>query len=172
MTHVSYTGDLAKENRKIGAQQKSYQIQYGYFSLRCFHFFAVQKKSNKWNEMQILRCCFLRKISLWDFLYHLIHNASILLVFDILLSYLETFVSSLGAGTLFLDATSHLYKRVCPSVRPSVRWSVRRSVTPSLRRLLVASYAEYPALFYLLSSHNQKKKCLAKKVCDDIALSK
>ena len=51
----------------------------------------------------------------------------------------------------FLDAPSHLYKRVCPSVRPSVRRSVgpsgRRSVTPSLRRVLGASYAEYSALF-------------------------
>ncbi len=28
----------------------------------------------------------------------------------------------------FLDASSHLYKRVCPSVRPSVRRSVRRYV--------------------------------------------
>ena len=27
-------------------------------------------------------------------------------------------------GNLFLDASSHLYKRVCPSVRPSVGWSV------------------------------------------------
>ena len=27
----------------------------------------------------------------------------------------------------FLDATSHLYMRVCPSVRPSVRMSVRMS---------------------------------------------
>ena len=49
---------------------------------------------------------------------------------------------------LFLDASSHLYKRVCPSVRPSVRplvgrpvglsvhplvrWSVRPSVRPSV----------------------------------------
>ena len=39
----------------------------------------------------------------------------------------------------FLDAFSHLYKRVCRSVR--------RSVTPSLKRLLGASYAEYSALF-------------------------
>ena len=31
---------------------------------------------------------------------------------------------------LFLDAFSHLYKRVCPSVRPSVG----RSVRPSVRR--------------------------------------
>ena len=31
-------------------------------------------------------------------------------------------------GELFLDATSHLYKRSCPSVRPSVR----RSVCPVL----------------------------------------
>ena len=28
----------------------------------------------------------------------------------------------------FLDASSHLYKRVCPSVGPSVRWSVGLSV--------------------------------------------
>ena len=28
----------------------------------------------------------------------------------------------------FLDASSHLYTRVCPSVGPSVRWSVRPSV--------------------------------------------
>ena len=33
-----------------------------------------------------------------------------------------------------LDASSHLYKRVCPSVRPSVRRSVRRSVGRSVRR--------------------------------------
>ena len=46
--------------------------------------------------------------------------------------------------TLFLDAPSHLYKRVCPSVGPSVR----PSGTPSLRRLLGASYAEYSALFF------------------------
>ena len=39
---------------------------------------------------------------------------------------------------------------VRPSVRPSVRRSVRRSVTPSLRRLLGASYAEYSALFWWL----------------------
>ena len=30
--------------------------------------------------------------------------------------------------TLFLDASSHLYKRVCPSVSPSVHWAVRQSV--------------------------------------------
>ena len=33
----------------------------------------------------------------------------------------------------FLDASSHLYKRVCPSVGPSVRWSVR----PSVRNVFV-----------------------------------
>ena len=32
----------------------------------------------------------------------------------------------------FLDAPSHLYKRVCPSVGPSVRRSVRRMVRPQL----------------------------------------
>ena len=47
----------------------------------------------------------------------------------------------------FLDASSHLYKWVRPSVRPSVR----RSVTPSLStltRLRDASNAEYSALFF------------------------
>ena len=32
---------------------------------------------------------------------------------------------------LFLEAASHLYNRVCPSVRRSVRWPVRPSVGPS-----------------------------------------
>ena len=32
----------------------------------------------------------------------------------------------------FLDASSHLYKRVCPSVCPSVRMSVRPYVRPSI----------------------------------------
>ena len=35
-------------------------------------------------------------------------------------------------GNMFLDAFSHLYKRVCPSVRRSVRRSVRPSVRPSV----------------------------------------
>ena len=34
----------------------------------------------------------------------------------------------------FLNAFSHLYKRVCLSVGPSVRLSVRPSVGPSVRR--------------------------------------
>merc|ERR1719259_1054259 len=33
----------------------------------------------------------------------------------------------------FLDATTHLYKRSCPSVGPSVGPSVRPSVGPSVR---------------------------------------
>ena len=43
---------------------------------------------------------------------------------------------------LFLDAPSHLYKRVYPSVRPSVRPS-----PVIFRRVLGASCAVYPALF-------------------------
>ena len=38
-----------------------------------------------------------------------------------------------GYNIEFLDAFSHLYKRVCPSVRPSVR----RSVGPSVRHTQV-----------------------------------
>ena len=51
----------------------------------------------------------------------------------------------------FLDAPSHLYKRVCPSVRPSVcpsvRPWVRGSVSIKEKRGLGASYVGYPALF-------------------------
>ena len=36
----------------------------------------------------------------------------------------------LVADVMFLDASTHLYKRVCPSVRPSVRRSVGPSVGP------------------------------------------
>ena len=41
-----------------------------------------------------------------------------------------------GTGPIeppFLDASTHLYQRLCPSIRPSVRPSVRRSVRPSVR---------------------------------------
>ena len=38
---------------------------------------------------------------------------------------------SFQSHTSFLGAFSHLYKRVCPSVRRSVRPSVRRFVRPS-----------------------------------------
>ena len=34
--------------------------------------------------------------------------------------------------SVFLDASSHLYKRVCPSVRPSVRPYVHMSVRMSI----------------------------------------
>ena len=37
----------------------------------------------------------------------------------------------------FLDAFSHLYKRVCPSIRRSVRPSIRRSVGPSVHHTRV-----------------------------------
>ena len=61
----------------------------------------------------------------------------------------------------FLDATTHLYQRSCPSVGPSVRPSVHPSVRPYVPcyfrrwkvRILGASCAVYPALFspYLFS---------------------
>ena len=49
----------------------------------------------------------------------------------------------------FLDAPSHLYKRVCPSVRGSVRPSVGPPVSIKEKRGLGASYFGYPALFIL-----------------------
>ena len=58
--------------------------------------------------------------------------------FRIILFEIQAAIHLIKEIALFLDAPSHLYKRVCPSVR--------RSVTPSLRGLLGASYAEYSAL--------------------------
>merc|ERR1711911_410636 len=49
----------------------------------------------------------------------------------------------------FLDASSHLYNRLCPSVRPSVGPSVRRSVRPlrlcknRVSRLFLATVRSY-----------------------------
>ena len=55
----------------------------------------------------------------------------------------------------FLDASSHLYKRVCPSVGRSVRRSVRPSVRDAFVKIAEnglmqdedASYVVYTALF-------------------------
>jgi len=46
----------------------------------------------------------------------------------------------------FLDAFSHLYMRVCPSVRPSVRGSVGPSVSIKEVRARTHLMAVYPAL--------------------------
>ena len=53
--------------------------------------------------------------------------------------------------SMFLDAPSHLCKRLCPSVGPSVRRSVRWSrviFVGEKHAILGASCAVYPALFY------------------------
>ena len=68
-----------------------------------------------------------------------------------------------GRPLTFLDASSHLYERVCPSVRPSIHPSVHRSHTswnpakvPFSTKITGntsenASYAVYTALFFLCS---------------------
>ena len=40
----------------------------------------------------------------------------------------------------FLDSTTHLYKRLCPSVRPSVGPSVRPSVPSYFRTMNMANF--------------------------------
>ena len=47
----------------------------------------------------------------------------------------------------FLNAVSHLYQRVCPSIHPSVCRSIRRSVTPVQKRDPGASNGQYWLLF-------------------------
>ena len=46
---------------------------------------------------------------------------------------------SIGSPTYFLDASSHLYKRVCPSIRPSVGRSLHRSIPHYLNTTLFHS---------------------------------
>ena len=43
----------------------------------------------------------------------------------------------------FLNALSHLYERVCPSVRPLARWSVHWLVRLSIRRLVRHAQIEF-----------------------------
>ena len=65
---------------------------------------------------------------------------------------------------MFLDASSHLYKRVCPSVRPSVRRSVgpsvRRAVTPSQNEPFVRKKFKIPSSAHqrTLSASIRKQK--------------
>ena len=77
-------------------------------------------------------------------------------------------------GRWFLDASSHLYKRVCPSVSlslsvgrsvgPSVRPSVRRSVRDAFVKIAEnglmqdedASYVVYTALFLPTAASNSR----------------
>ena len=62
----------------------------------------------------------------------------------------------------FLDAASHLYKRVCPSVSRSVRRSVRNAFVKIAENGLMqdgdASYVVYTALLDA-SSHLYKSVC-------------
>ena len=55
---------------------------------------------------------------------------------------------------MFLDAFSHLYKRVCPSVGPSVRPSVGPSVRPSHTSWISEKWAEFEQ-----NSIRNKKVC-------------
>ena len=56
---------------------------------------------------------------------------------DLMKYEIAPFITHLFTGTFwFLDAISHLYKRVCPSVRPSVR----RSVTHELKSRKIAVF--------------------------------
>ena len=48
---------------------------------------------------------------------------------------MSTFLSFIQMIARFLDASTHLFMRVCPSVRPSVHPSVR----PSVRHVLTKS---------------------------------
>merc|ERR1711951_309795 len=54
---------------------------------------------------------------------------------------------------IFLDASSHLYKRVCPSVGPSVRPSVRRSV----RWLVGDAFVKNKENHYFRANHCSKR---------------
>ena len=57
------------------------------------------------------------------------------------------FCEKIDSKSGFLDASSHLYKRVCPSVRPSVRPSIGLSVRPSVRRSVTPSLSRRKKVF-------------------------
>ena len=63
-----------------------------------------------------------------------------------------------------LDASSHLYMRVCPSVRPSVGPSVRRAVTPSQNEPFVRKKFKIPSSAHqrTLSASIPKQKATKK----------
>ena len=68
------------------------------------------------------------------------------LLLDVTLLLAEVMMLDFGHFEPFLDASSHLYKRVCPSIRRSIG----PSGTLSLGRVRGASVAEYSALFHVL----------------------
>ena len=60
-------------------------------------------------------------------------------VFGLVFSLMAWLILKKLESITFLDASSHLYIRVCPSVRPSVGPSVRPSVRPSVHRSVTLS---------------------------------
>ena len=65
------------------------------------------------------------------------------------------FPNSFSILLLFLDASSYLYKRVCPSVGPSIRPSVRHP----LFKYNVIPLTKHPTSFLDASSHLYKRVC-------------
>ena len=61
--------------------------------------------------------------------------------------------NALGLPKIFLDASTHLYKRVCPCVR----WSVRLSVGPSV-------VAPWSRVFFLTAEFDWKLPRITEKV--------
>ena len=90
------------------------------------------KKGSVKKFLQHSSSCFIHGLSLYlQWLSIKMHNSAIILFIA------ELFCFCIGKtwflfSPLFLEATKHLYKRSCPSVRPSVRSSVRPSVRPSV----------------------------------------
>ena len=59
--------------------------------------------------------------------------------------------------SVFLDASSHLYKRVCPSVGPSVRWSFGNAFVSAGRDELANDFFRVYELVSKLSLKNPVK---------------
>ena len=56
----------------------------------------------------------------------------VLMIMNTKLTCKHPFIHLPNGSSRFIDATTHLYKKSCPSVGPSVRLSVRRSLSPLL----------------------------------------
>ena len=67
-----------------------------------------------------------------------------------------------SSGCCFSDATTHLYKRVCPSVRPSVRPSARPSFSKTAEN---KSSEPVSSLLYIHTSINHRYDPSHTQVC-------
>ena len=87
---------------------------------------GMRKKTSRVTYFRFRKCVEQSKGYRWPLLAHFLLNDTITM--NDTITFNQTFLLYSIFNIQFLDASSHLYTRVCPSVVPSVRWSVGPSV--------------------------------------------